>query len=214
MRSKLILIAAVGLSLPVPARAEAEKTVLRAQRDLYGFQAQQALVYEKDRLVFSRNSNFLCAPADEVLLGVFHAAYNPNRASEKALLEQITARLPATAPGADVQAGSLSPHDLKLFVGAHEVTSEQPNSLTVRRLLTTACDDVQAKARDWHADFGVVVRREHGKGGDRLRITELAGAGRGHTWLVSFKKAGCRQSDAGSWSCPVAKYGMVSFAVK
>ena len=70
------------------------------------------------------------------------------------------------------------------------------------------------KLAEWSTEFGALVKYERIKSEDKLKITELGGEKRGHTSIVSFKKAGCRKNGEFTWDCPVAKYGMVSFVVK
>ncbi|MBI3544000.1 MAG: hypothetical protein HY075_12075, partial [Deltaproteobacteria bacterium] len=121
------VVAATGL-----AATKHSKIVLSAERDIHGFQAQQALVYGEDSLTFSRNSNFLCAPSDEVLLGVFHAPYEGERETERKYVEEIAARLPAGPASA---APARNPHGVKYFIGPRELVGRDANARTVERIV-------------------------------------------------------------------------------
>ncbi|MBI3542259.1 MAG: hypothetical protein HY075_03155, partial [Deltaproteobacteria bacterium] len=83
------------------------------------------------------------------------------------------------------------------------------------RIVSEACDDPAPDLKGgWSAERGVAVRHERNDGKDVLRVTELAGADKGKSTVVSFKKAGCTQRGKDRWECPIATHGLVTFAVK
>ena len=153
------------------ARAEESgKLVLSAERDLYGFHAQQALVYGADTVTFVRNSNFLCKPTAVVLLGEFHAALSPARETERDFLGEAAARLPKAAVE-EKSTENLSPHATRLFIGETDVSTRKDDARTVSRILSDACDSTDRRSRR-------SVKAVKVKGRNTLAITSLHGGWR------------------------------------
>ncbi|MBI3543456.1 MAG: hypothetical protein HY075_09315 [Deltaproteobacteria bacterium] len=187
----LLAVAALG--------ADPQNVVVRGERDLSGFKAQQAIVFEEDRVVYSRNSNFLCEPEAQVVLGVFAAKYDRPARGERKLLEQVVARL-----GGDRPRGG-SPHELKLYLNQTEVTADKPNDATVRRLLGQSC--AQLSGQGLKAERAVRVSLDDPASPVKLRVEGLDGKSRGD---VAIAEACRRQGTA--WECDVAGFGKAFLA--
>jgi hypothetical protein len=194
--------------------ADSGKFVLSAERDLYGFRGQQAFLYEANQLRFVRNSNFLCKPTDEVLLGVFHTPLTAARKAERAYLFEIAERIPKSI-GNDDTPLNVDPHRVRYFIGEQDVTADQENAQTVDRILTVACSDpAPSLSGPWVAEQGALVKHVRVKGENALEITELDAGKKGATKVQSFKETHCIQLGKTRWKCPIDGHGLVMFEVK
>lgn len=194
MLSLAVCVAGAVTGTGVAMAAGDDKIVLRAERDLYGFFAQQAMIFEGKRVVYSRNSNFLCEPDVEVKLGVFSAPYDTALRSSRALLHQSVVRLVAPRPSPG------GPHDLKLHLDKMEVTGDSSDAVTVRRVLEGGCE-----LSGLVAERAVAVSLDPAKRPSRIRIARL-GKGAKRPYFVSLEKS-CKKQQDRAWECNIENFG-------
>lgn len=194
----LIILALAGLR---PAAVASEKPiVVSAKRDNYGSIEQHAVVFHKDKMVVTRNSNFFCGPSKRVLLGAFKASHNDERDTARAQAEQMFLRLKQDVPNLP---SSASPHATRLYIGTREVTDSKAYASATRHILDLLCEATGLTAED-----AVEVQLKDNK---KLAFTKLSGRNKGQTKNRTLEEAGCKKrgSTDGSpvFECAVEGYG-------
>lgn len=214
MVAMMMLTVASMLTPRAEAREEIKKDsaklVLRAERDLSGFKVQQALIFEKGKVVLSRNSNFMCMPSHEVKLGVFEAEYDEAKSVARETVEQISARL---AQGAVAKASfsGHSPHELRLFIGEVELSKDSSEARSMKRLLESACDDLA-----WRAEHVALIELAGASKPDLLNVTEIGSkndGGKPARRSIAAQKS-CTLKDGDVWECAVKGYGKAYLTAK
>jgi hypothetical protein len=171
--------------------------VLRAEQDVYGFYAQQAVAFEQDKVVFSRNSNFLCEPSRKVLLGVMSLAYSPGLRANARLLDQIALRLHG-APDED------GPHQLSYYLGKNRLFENDPYLATVKRQVLELCD-----AEGIETEKAASVELGKDKAGRLVLTVEKLRQGKiTETVSTPAGEDDCSDAGGGVWKCRVPGYGL------
>ncbi|MBI3544626.1 MAG: hypothetical protein HY075_15250 [Deltaproteobacteria bacterium] len=201
---KTLLILLVLLSIPGAAVSAGDKIVLRAERDLYGTQLQQAAAFDGDKVTMSRNSNFLCESSNPVVLGVFESKGSEKLQGTRVLAEQLALRVRKRPPGA---VGSGTPHGLRVFLGSRELTGDRAYSDAVQRLITGLCD---AEAAGLVAKSAVQVELKGSGATAVLLVTELSDGAKGKTEERSLSEASCKTAGK-KLTCTVANWGTATF---
>lgn len=186
---------------------ENQKLVLRAEQKIDRFVHRQTLVFDKEQLVLSRNSNFMCRPTVETQIGVFIAKYTDDRKSNRDDLLELQTNLekpdsnPAVKPIKDRG-------ELRLYLGAREIESGTPAAQALKRILTNLCDEL-----DWTARRAVSVGVRNSGGTLALEVLELRKQGEA---MTSREIRGalildevCRSKDGQVLACDIEGYGQV-----
>lgn len=198
--SVILMTTSLALAGTLESASRQGKIVLRAEREIGGFVEQQALVFEGERVVFSRNSNFMCMPSWSVKLGVFTNGYDDNYKTALEQMRGIVARLRQPASTQKIIRYG-SPHSLKLYIGSTELDPESTNARTVKRLLEAACDEVS-----WKADRAAEVLLDGRKEQGILKIQRMPSSD-GQSQKAEPAAKVCKAKDGGILECTVPGFG-------
>lgn len=113
-----------------------DKIIFKAQKDLGGFLAEQSLSMEKNQILLSRNSNFLCAPSKDVAIGLQEISA-PLFTSEYREAKLVHQRVKDWTHSIET---STSPHALQFFIGELPINAQHPYFSSIKKILTRACE--------------------------------------------------------------------------
>lgn len=204
-----LLLLSIGLLFvaKLAQATEAKPVVVSVERDHYGVEEQQALVFHADRVVLSRSSNFFCGPAVAVQLGAFGSAYTDSLKRAKAQAEQMFLRLSQATPDARPPHSTHAP---QLFIGVREVTKSAAYALPTKKILELGCATTGFQP-DQVIEATITPQKQ-------LKVTALAGVNKGKSTERPLKDAGCKLTGkldgAAVYECRIEKFGTALLIAK
>lgn len=178
----------------------ASAITVRAEGHLGTNLAQEAIIFHKKTVTRSRNSNIVCGPAKEVVLGIFEAPLTKHREVVAKLIEQTYIRLKKGSTDVSQKKKTIPfSNDLHWMLGEFDVTGEPANETQVQEVLREACNE-----NDWKPDKAASVSLTDPT---HALISVISGPHKGKSEIKAIKTLGCHNYSSSTLLCPIPGWG-------